>query len=71
VESYFTSKGIPHTCLDIHKDPKAYREWRDRYHGNIVPMVVFDNGRRIVDGCDIKAIERTLRELEASPPSSR
>jgi glutaredoxin len=67
VESYFTERGIPYSCRDIRRDGEARREWRERYGGEIVPMVVFDHGRRIVDGCDIPAVERTLRELAAPP----
>lgn len=70
MERYFTIKGIPYSYRDIRKDPKAYQEWRQRYHGDIVPLIVFGNGKRIVDGCDIPAIERTLRDLGVSPPSS-
>ena len=70
MERYFTSKGIPYTCQDIRTDRKARQEWRERYHGDIVPMIVFDDGKRIVDGCDIPAIERALRELGVTPPSS-
>ena len=67
MERFFTEKGIPHTCRDIHTDREARREWRERYGGEIVPMVVFNNGQRIVDGCDIPAIERALREVTAAP----
>ena len=65
MESFFTSKGIPHTNRDIRRDPSARREWRDRYQGDIVPLIVFDQGKRVVDGCDIPAIEQALRELGA------
>lgn len=68
MESYFTSKGIPHTRKDIRTDRKAYQEWHERYHGDIVPMIVFNNGQKIVDGCDVPAIERVLRDLGVSPP---
>jgi len=67
VESYFTNKGIPYTCRDISNDRVARREWRERFAGEIVPMVVFNGGRRIVDGFDIPAIERALRELAVAP----
>ncbi|MBU5637638.1 hypothetical protein KOM00_12960 [Geomonas sp. Red69] len=64
MESYFTEKGIPYTTRDIRTDHAAHQEWRERYHGDIVPLIVFDNGKKIVDGCDVRAIERALRELE-------
>ncbi|WP_224981577.1 glutaredoxin family protein [Geomonas agri] len=64
MESYFTSKGIPYTTRDIRKDQAARQEWRERYHGDMVPLIVFDQGKRIVDGCDVRAIERAMRELE-------
>lgn len=71
MESYFTSKGIPFTIRDIRKDPIARQEWREHYSGDIVPLIVFDNGKRIVDGFDIPAIERAFRSLGLSLPSSR
>ncbi len=67
MESYFTEREIPFSCRDIRQDREARRDWRERYGGEIVPLVVFDNGKRIVDGCDIPAIERALRELAAPP----
>ncbi|WP_241426238.1 hypothetical protein [Geobacter benzoatilyticus] len=69
MESYFTSKRIPHIKRDIRTDRQARKEWRERYHGDIVPLIVFDDGKRIIDGCDIPAIEQALRELGVSPPS--
>jgi hypothetical protein len=63
VESYFTSKSIPFISRDIRTDKEALHEWRDRYHGDIVPLIVFDGGKKIVDGGDIPAIERALRGL--------
>lgn len=63
MESYFTKKGIPFVKRDIRHDRTAFREWRDRYRGDIVPMIVIDNGRKIIDGCDLPAIERALREM--------
>ena len=68
MESYFTNKAIPYVCRDIRTDPTARTEWRERYHGDIVPLAVFDGGKRIVDGCDIPAIERALQELGAVVP---
>ncbi|GAW67790.1 hypothetical protein GPEL0_01r3817 [Geoanaerobacter pelophilus] len=65
MESYFTSKSIPFTCRDIRTDREALREWRDRYHGDIVPLTVFDGGKVVVDGGDIPAIERALRKLSS------
>ena len=72
VERYFTERGIPHINKDIRRDPEARQEWSQRFNGDIVPMVVFDDGKRIVDGYDIPAIERVLRELTTPhPPSLR
>ncbi len=68
MESYFTKKGIPYICRDISQDKVARREWRERFAGEIVPTVVFNGGRRVVDGFDIPSIERALRELTAAPP---
>lgn len=63
MESYFTDKGIPFTTRDIRTDPKARHDWRERFGGDIVPLIVFDDGKRVVDGCDIPAIERALKHL--------
>ena len=68
MKSYFTNKGIPYTCRDISQDKVARREWRERFAGEIVPTVVFNGGKRVVDGCDIPAIERALRELAVASP---
>lgn len=68
MESFFTEKGIPYVCRDIRRDRAAFREWRERFGGEIVPTVVLGGGKRIVDGCDIPAIERALREITSSPP---
>lgn len=70
MESYFTRKRIPYTVRDIRKDQQAREEWRERYRGEIIPLIVFDDGKRIVDGCDIRAIERVLRELGRKPKGS-
>lgn len=70
MERFFTRKGIPYTYRDIRKDRMAYQEWHERYRGDIVPLIVFGDGKRIVDGCDIPAIERALRELGLSQSSS-
>ncbi len=71
MESYFTTKGIPFTVRDIRKDPNARKDWRELYGGEIVPTIVFDGGKKVVDGCDIRAIERALRELAPATPPSR
>lgn len=71
MESYFTTKGIPYTVRDIRKDPNARKEWRERYGGEIVPTIVFDGGKKVVDGCDTRAIERALDELTPAAPPSR
>lgn len=63
MKSYFTEQRIVFTERDIRHDPQAYREWRDRLHGDIVPVIVFNNGELIVDGCDIPAIKRALLKL--------
>ena len=67
MESYFTRKRIPYTVRDIRTDQQAHEEWRERYRGEIIPLIVFGDGKRIVDGCDIRAIERVLRELGRKP----
>lgn len=64
MKSFFTEQRIAFTERDIRRDPQAYREWRDRLHGDIVPVIVFNNGELIVDGCDIPAIRRALVKLK-------
>ncbi|BEH11680.1 hypothetical protein GSUET_32920 [Geobacter sulfurreducens subsp. ethanolicus] len=68
MERFFTEKGIPYTCRDIRRDRAAFREWRERFGGEIVPMVVLDEGKKIIDGCDIPAIERALADIRSSRP---
>lgn len=60
-EAYFDARQIPFTKRDIMRDPSALRAYRDRYHGEIVPMIVFGNDERIVDGYDPSAIRDALR----------
>ena len=61
-EEYFTSRRIPFTRRDIVRDPAALREYRER-HGEIVPLIVFGNDQRIVDGFDLPAIHKALRSF--------
>jgi hypothetical protein len=44
-------------------DPRAYFEWRERWHGDIVPLIVFDDGRRVVEGFEPRSLEKVLKEL--------
>lgn len=39
-------------------------EWSKKWHGDIVPLVVFDDGKRVIDGYDPKGMERVLKELD-------
>jgi hypothetical protein len=55
---------------DIQKQHRWYREWYDHFHGDIVPMIVFDNGRQVIDGFDPKAITKVLKTLRI-PSKSR
>jgi glutaredoxin len=61
VEKYFAARQIPFTERDIGRDPAALRDYRERYHGEIVPLIVFGNDERIVDGYDLPAIRGALR----------
>jgi hypothetical protein len=44
-------------------DRKAYHEWRDRWHGEIVPLIVFDDGKRVVEGFEARSLEKVLQEM--------
>lgn len=68
MERFFTGKGIPYVCRDIRRDRAAFREWRERYGGDIVPMVVLDGGKKVIDGCDIPAIERAMADILSPAP---
>ncbi len=66
VESYFASRQIPFVKRDIMRDKDAFHAFRDRYHGDIVPLTVFGNDERIVDGLDLPAIRRALQSFGLS-----
>lgn len=52
---------------DIKRNKTFYHEWKDSWQGDIVPVIVFDNGKQVVDGFDIRAIKRALREVGNLP----
>ncbi len=55
---------------DIQQDHRWYQEWYQHFHGDIVPLIVFDNGKQIIDGYEPKAMVKTLRELRITRKSS-
>ena len=65
-ESYFATRNIPFESRDIQKSHQFYREWHDHFHGDIVPLTVFDNGKFVIDGFDPKAINHALRAIGIS-----
>ena len=52
---------------DIQHNQTYYREWQETWQGDIVPVIVFDNGKQVVDGFDIRAIKRALQEVGNLP----
>lgn len=60
-EGYLTSLGLTFEERDIQKDHRFYREWHDHFHGDIVPLIVFNNGQQVVDSFDPRGIKRALR----------
>lgn len=52
---------------DIQHNQTYYREWQETWQGDIVPVIVFDNGKQVVDGFDIRAIKRALEEVGNLP----
>jgi hypothetical protein len=52
---------------DIQHNQTYYREWQKTWQGDIVPVIVFDNGKQVVDGFDIRAIKRALEEVGNLP----
>ena len=68
MERYFTRYEIPFEKRDIQHSQQFYREWQDVWKGDIVPTIVFDNGKKVVDGYDIPAIKRAMKELGIIPP---
>jgi hypothetical protein len=61
VESFFATRNIPFESRDIQKSHQFYREWHDRFHGDIVPLIVFDNGKFVIDGYDPQALRHALQ----------
>ena len=66
-ESYFATRNIPFESRDIQKSHQFYREWHDHFNGDIVPLIVFDNGRQVVDSFDPRAIKRALKATGSTP----
>lgn len=66
MKSFFTAHGIAFTAKDISRDNAAYREWRDKFNGDVVPLVVFRREGKIVDGADIPKIKNILRQSAAT-----
>lgn len=52
---------------DIRHNQTYYQEWQHSWQGDIVPVIVFDNGKQVVDGFDIRGIKRALREVGNLP----
>lgn len=53
---------------DIQHSHQYYQEWQHNFQGEIVPVIVFDNGKQVVDGFDIRAIKRAMKEVGITPP---
>ncbi|MGB4599356.1 MAG: hypothetical protein WBI04_05195 [Trichlorobacter sp.] len=59
--------ALPFEVRDIKRNKIYYNEWHKTWQGDIVPVIVFDNGKQVVDGFDIRAIKRALREVNNLP----
>ena len=59
--------GLPFEARDIQHNRSYYKEWQENWQGDIVPLIVFDNGKQVVDGFDIRAIKQALREVGNLP----
>lgn len=68
---YLAAHGIACEIRDIRKQHRWYREWRDHLQGDIVPLIVLDNGRRIIDGFDPKTLTRVLQSTGIMPKTDR
>lgn len=66
MESFFTTRKIAFEARDIQQN-QYYREWHDRFAGDIVPLIVFDNGYRVIEGYDLKQLNTILKELGIYP----
>lgn len=67
MESFFAKRKIQFEARDIQKDHKYYREWHDRFQGDIVPLIVFDNGKFVIDGYDPESIKQVLKSTGLHP----
>lgn len=52
---------------DIQHNQIYYQEWRKTWQGDIVPVIVFDNGKQVVEGFDLRAIKRAMRDVGNLP----
>jgi hypothetical protein len=68
VERYFTKYEIPFEKRDIQHSQQFYKEWHEAWKGEIVPTIIFDGGKQVVDGYDIPAIKRAMKTLGITLP---
>lgn len=58
---------MPFEVRDIQHNQTYYQEWQQTWQGDIVPVIVFDNGKQVVDGFDLRAIKKALRKVGNLP----
>ncbi|WP_416222784.1 hypothetical protein [Trichlorobacter lovleyi] len=62
---------MSYEARDIQQEHRWYQEWHDHFHGDIVPLIVFDNGKIIVDGFDVREIDRALKKRGIRPKTRK
>ena len=64
-DDYLTSNNIPFTRKDVFADESYMEEMTSRYRSSAVPLIVIDNGRKILRGFVVEAFQVAVKEVMA------
>ncbi len=60
-EQYLLERGVKVEIRDITQSARFHHEWKDIYHGDIVPVLVLDQGRFVLDGFERHQYDHFLK----------
>ncbi len=60
-EQYLRERGVKVAIRDITQSARFHHEWKDSYHGDIVPVLVLDQGRAVLDGFERHQYDHFLK----------
>lgn len=65
-EHYLLERGVRFEIRDISQSSQFHREWKEQYRGDIVPLLVLDNGRAMLDGFQRQNYDLFLKQHSIS-----